>query len=176
MQRLKEYGRIIAWQTGLGYLLLWAVTFWTLDQGPAVFANSGVCHPDLNAVLFYWTCDPASPMQILASLANGALTTTVWAPIYMVAATVTPAAIVVAGWILAVHVIGLPLGLFVLIRGMTKAFDALRFVRSRIASTEPPATPAAPDRTAASADTLARPPRRSVAPRPDFGLRLLLRR
>jgi hypothetical protein len=178
MQRLKEYCRIVAWQTGLGYLLLWAVTFWTLDEGPAVFAHSGVCHPDLTAALFYWTCDPASPMQILASLANGALTATVWAPIYVAAATVVPAAIVVAGWIMAVHVIGLPLGLFVLIRGMTKAFDALRLVRSRIALADPAAPPPASDRTVASAGPLARvgPPRRPLARRPDFGLRLLLRR
>jgi hypothetical protein len=177
MQRLKEYCRIVAWQTGLGYLLLWAVTFWTLDDGPAVFANSGVCHPDLTAALFYWTCDPASPMQILASLANGALTVTVWAPIYLAAATVAPAAVVVAGWIMAVHVIGLPLGLLVFIRGMSKAFDALRLVRSRIAWTGASATLVAPDRSVASAESPAQaaPPLR-VAPRHEFGWRLLLGR
>jgi len=178
MQRLKEYGRIVAWQTGVGYLLLWAVTFWTLDEGPAVFANSGVCHPDLNAALFYWSCDPSSSMQILASLANGALTATVWAPIYVAAATVAPAAIVVAAWIMAVHVIGLPLGLFVFIRAMTKAFDALRSVRSRMALANSAALPPAPDRTAASAGSLAPvgPARRLVARRSDLGWRLLLRR
>src|SRR5215471_18226824 len=116
MRRLSEYGKLIVWQTGLGYLLLWAVTLWTLNDGAAVFGKSGVCFPDAAKVLFYWVCDVASPLSILASVANGALTATVWAPVYLAAATVDPEAIVVAVPIVLVHVIGLPLAILVLIR------------------------------------------------------------
>ena len=88
MRRLKDYLRFVAWQIGIGYLLLWAVTFWTLDEGAAVFGKSGVCYPDAAKVLFYWVCEATSPLAILASVANVALTATVWAPVYLAAATV----------------------------------------------------------------------------------------
>ena len=54
--------------------LLWAMTLWTLDHGAAVFGKSGSCHPDAAQVLFYWVCDAASPLVILANVANVALT------------------------------------------------------------------------------------------------------
>ena len=76
MARLKHYLKIVAWQTGLGYLLLWAVTFWALDEGATVFGKSGVCYPDQAKVLFYWVCEATSPFAILASVVNVALTAT----------------------------------------------------------------------------------------------------
>ena len=126
MRRLKDYLRFVAWQIGIGYLLLWAVTFWTLDEGAAVFGKSGVCYPDAAKVLFYWVCEATSPLAILASVANVALTATVWAPVYLAAATVEPDAITIAGPIVALHVIGLPLGIFVLIRMMAAVLDLRR--------------------------------------------------
>src|ERR1700730_8495411 len=107
MQRLRDYCGIFAWQAGLGYLLLWGLTYWTLADGGAVFGQSGACHADSAQVLFYWACDPASPRQTLASVANFALTPTVWAPVFVAAATVDPAAVILAVPIVAVHVIGL---------------------------------------------------------------------
>ncbi len=132
MRRLRNYCGILAWQTGLGYLLLWGVTYWTLAEGGSVFGRSGVCHADSAQVLFYWTCDPASPLQILASVADFALTATVWAPVFVAAATVDPDAVRLALPILALHVIGLPLGILVLVRLLARAFDALRALRHRI--------------------------------------------
>jgi hypothetical protein len=126
MQRLRDYCGIIAGQTGLGYLVLWCVAYWTLAEGGAVFGKSGACHADSAQVLFYWACDPASPLQILATLANFALTTTVWAPVFVAAATVHPDAVIVAVPIVLVHVLGLPLGILVLIRLMARTFDAIR--------------------------------------------------
>jgi hypothetical protein len=123
-------------------------------------------------------------MQILASAANGALTTTVWAPVYVAAATVMPAAVVVAAAILAVHVVGLPLAIFVVIRTMTEAFDTLRLLRRRGRAAKAADVGGEPDRLAGTAQAQAQanvhakavPPRRRVARRSDFGLRLLLRR
>jgi hypothetical protein len=132
MQRLRDYCGIFAWQTGLGYLLLWGLTYWTLAYGGAVFGQSGVCHADSAQVLFYWACDPASPLQILASVANFALTATVWAPVFVAAATVDPDAVILAAPIVAVHVVGLPLGILVLIRALARSFDAVRALRRRI--------------------------------------------
>ena len=132
MRRLRDYCGILAWQTGLGYLLLWGVTYWTLAEGGSVFGRSGVCHADSAQVLFYWACDPASPLQILASVADFALTATVWAPVFLAAATVDPDAVNLALPIIALHVIGLPLGILVLIRLLARTFDALRALRQRI--------------------------------------------
>jgi hypothetical protein len=132
MRRLRDYCGILAWQTGLGYLLLWGVTYWTLAEGGSVFGRSGVCHADSAQVLFYWACDPASPLQILASVADFALTATVWAPVFVAAATVDPDAVMLVLPILALHVIGLPLGILVLIRLLARTFDALRALRQRI--------------------------------------------
>lgn len=132
MQRLKDYCGIFAWQAGLGYLLLWAVTYWTLADGAAVFGRSGACHADSAQVLFYWACDPESPLSILASVVNFALTATVWAPVFVAAATVDPGAATIAVPIVAVHVFGLPFGILVLIRLLARAFDAMRALRRRI--------------------------------------------
>ena len=96
MQRLKDYCGIFAWQTGLGYLVLWGMAYWTLAHGAAVFGGSGVCHADSAQVLFYWACEPASPLAILAGAANFALTATVWAPVFVAAATVDPDAVIIA--------------------------------------------------------------------------------
>jgi hypothetical protein len=64
----------------------------------------------------------------LASVANAALTATVWAPVYLAAATTQPEAAVRAVPIIALHVIGLPLSLLVLVRLLAGAFD----LRARI--------------------------------------------
>ena len=90
MRCFKTCFNTFVWQAGVGYLALWAITYWTLDQGAIVFGQSGVCHPDAAKVLFYWVCDAASPYAFLAALANFALTVTVWSPVYIAAATVDP--------------------------------------------------------------------------------------
>jgi hypothetical protein len=139
MRRLKDYCRLLAWQTGVSYLLLWAVTVWALDEGATVFGKSGVCYPDEAKVLFYWVCEAASPYSILASVVNFALTATVWAPVYVAAATAQPDALVIAVPIVILHLVGLPLGIFVLIRMMATALD----LRRRVGSGRDPPKPAA---------------------------------
>jgi hypothetical protein len=129
LQRLRDYCGFVAWQVGIGYLLLWGATYWTLAEGGAVFGQSGVCHADSAQVLLYWACDPASPLEILATVANFALTTTVWAPVYVAAATVDPDAVILAVPIVAVHVIGLPLGILVTIRVLARTFEAVAALR-----------------------------------------------
>ena len=174
MRRLRDYCRFVAWQAGLGYLLLWAVTFWTLDEGASVFGKSGVCFPDEAKVLFYWVCDPASPLTILASIANAALTATVWAPVYLAAATAEPGAITIAGPIIPLHLIGLPLALFVLIRLLAKALDLRRLVGSARAPATPVTLAALPAAAAAVAPLPLRPQlssRPKAKPRDEFGLR-----
>jgi hypothetical protein len=126
MQRLRDYARFLAWSSGLGYLALWATTVWTLDYGSALFAGSGACHPDVGRELFYWVCDPASPLSMLATVADTALTFTVWAPVYIAAATVQPDLIILAAPLAATHVIGLPAALLVTIRIMVAVLSALR--------------------------------------------------
>jgi hypothetical protein len=138
MQRLKDYARFLVWWSGLGYLALWATTLWTLDYGSALFARSGACRPDVARALFYWACDPASPLSMLAALANTALTFTVWAPVYVAAATVQPGLIVIAGPLAAAHVIGLPAALLVTIRGLAAVLSAARWLL-RNALPAPPA-------------------------------------
>jgi hypothetical protein len=182
MRRLRDYCRFVAWQAGLGYLLLWAVTFWTLDEGASVFGKSGVCFPDEAKVLFYWVCDPASPLTILASVVNAALTATVWAPVYLAAATAEPGAISIAGPIIALHLIGLPLALFVLIRLLATALDLRRVVESvrapapAVVAATPAVVAVVPAAGAAVAPSPLPPRphlprRRNAKPRGEFGLR-----
>jgi hypothetical protein len=124
MGRLADFGRVAVWHSGLSYIALWAMAFWTLDEGPHIFAAAG-CHPDAAQVLFYWICDPARPISILAALANTALTMTAWAPVYVAAATVRPDALWAAVPILAAHIMGLPAALFVSIRLMAGLLDII---------------------------------------------------
>jgi hypothetical protein len=168
-RRLRDYCRIAAWQAGIGYLALWAMAYWTLDQGPQVFARSGLCHADAATVLFYWTCDPASPLQILANLANGALTTTVWAPVYVMAAIVDPVFLVVAAPIVLAHAIGAPLALLVVIRSMSRLFDAARRFRCGSAGAAAREAHRGAEITPPSRAVERKPP---LAPRHEFGLRL----
>jgi hypothetical protein len=128
MQRLRDYARFLVWSSGLGYLALWATTVWTLESGTALFASSGVCRPDATRELFYWACDPASPLAMLAALANTALTFTLWAPVYVAAAIVQPRLIVIAAPVAATHVIGLPAALLVTIRSAVAALAAGRWL------------------------------------------------
>jgi hypothetical protein len=128
MQRLRDYARFLVWSSGIGYLALWATTLWTLDYGVGLFAKSGACRADVGRELFYWACDPASPLAMLATLANAALTFTVWAPVYVVAAIVQPDLIIIAGPIVAAHLIGLPAALLVTIRTLVAVLGALRWL------------------------------------------------
>jgi len=164
LSRLRDYCHFIAWKAGLGYIALWIITFATLDYGPSVFGGSGVCRPDAAKVLFYWVCDAASPLSIVAAVANTALTATVWAPVYVAAATVRPEAIVLALPIVGTHVLGLPTAIFVTIRIMVALLALARRLLRR-AATE---AEAGPD-TARIAAATARPP--PVKPRASFGLR-----
>ena len=168
MRRLRDYCRILIWQTGIGYLLLWAVTLWTLDEGANVFGKSGVCYPDQAKVLFYWVCEPASPLAILAGIANVALTVTVWAPVYIAAATVEPDAVAIALPIIAVHVIGLPLAIFVLVRVMAAALDLRHRIPGGARSAPLAAAPANPATVEQASPTT---PLKKVNPRAEFGLR-----
>ena len=122
-------------------MALWAMTYWTLDHGGAVFSSSGQCRPDVAQVLFYWVCDRASPLSLLASLANTALTLTVWAPVYIAAATVRPDWIIIAAPSVVAHVVGLPAALFVTIRLMLVTLTLPRRIWGRAGATRPdPAT------------------------------------
>jgi len=131
MGRLRDYLRFLVWNAGLGYLALGLMTFWTLDYGAAVFGHSGGCHPAYAKVLFYWMCDADSPLAILAALANGALTLTVWAPVYVAAATVYPPAVIVALPIMLTHALGLPAALLVAVRSLAALFGLLRRLAGR---------------------------------------------
>jgi hypothetical protein len=159
MQRLKDYLNFAAWQTGLGYIALWALTFWTLDHGADVFGRSGLCRPDEAKVLFHWVCDPAHPLAVLAAAANMALTVTVWAPVYVAAATVRPEAVALALPIVGAHALGLPAAIFVMMRLL---LIALHLPRSLL-----------PARAAAerAVSCRVRPARPRVRPRSTFGLR-----
>jgi len=168
MQRLRDYARFLVWSSGLGYLALWATTMWTLDYGTALFAKSGVCRPDATRELFYWACDPASPVAMLAALANTALTFTLWAPVYVAAAIVQPRLIVIAAPVAATHVIGLPAALLVTIRSAVAALAAVRWLL-RAAATRLQAAGQAGD-ASAPRPPQARPAAR-VGQRDTFGLR-----
>lgn len=126
MRRLRDYGRFLVWSSGLGYIALWALTAWALNDGPAVFARSGVCRPLAAQALFYWSCEPGSALAALAALANAALTVTVWAPVHVAATAALPAALPIAAPILLAHAIGLPAALLVLIRTLRMGLATVR--------------------------------------------------
>ena len=166
MHRIHDYFRFLVWQAGLGYLVLWAVTIWALDYGPAVFSSGG-CRPHEAKVLFYWICESNNPLSIAAAIANTALTVTVWSPVYIAAATVRPDAIVLAVPIVATHVVGLPAAILVTIRIMLAMSRAIRRLARRPRA-ETPVT--APPVSAVSEELIMR--RLKMTPtRSTFGLR-----
>lgn len=170
MRRIRDYLNFVAWQAGLSYLLMWAVTFWALDQGVTVFGSSGVCHPNAAKELFYWVCDPSSPFDILAAVVNVALTATVWAPVYIAAASVRPDAMALAGPIVAVHVVGLPLAMFVLVRTIAALLDFARR-KAHAWNKNVAGDRAGPAPRAKAVAAFSVPPLRTAPPRREFGMR-----
>jgi len=161
MRRLRDYLRFVVCNAGIGYVALWLTTFWTLDYGGAVFGNSGVCQPADAKLLFYWVCERDSPLSILVAVANTALTVTVWAPVYVAAATVYPPAIMLALPIVLTHVIGLPAALLVTIRLMARTLALLHSRRDK----------QRPQAAENARPVQAKPRPRVVKPRSSFGLR-----
>lgn len=129
MRRLKDYLHVAASQIGFAYLALWAVTFVVMDYGPRIF--DGACRPVGSSLLFYWVCEASSPLTFMAAVANTALSVTVWAPVYVAAATVRPDALALAVPILLVHLIGLPAALLVSIRILARIVQTPRWLAKR---------------------------------------------
>jgi hypothetical protein len=165
MRRLKDYLHVVAWQLGLAYIALWAVAFVVLDYGAQIF--EGACRPIGARFLFYWSCDPSSPLAFAADIANSTLTATVWAPVYVAAATVRPDAIALAVPILLIHLIGLPAALLVCIRMLARMVQAPRWLAKRRGAQDG-AEPPPRLRTLPPASPSAFP---KVKPRDTFGLR-----
>lgn len=163
MRRLKDYLHVAVAQLGFAYIALWAIAFVVLDYGPRIF--DGACRPVGAQLLFYWSCEPSSPLAFVAAVANSALSVTVWAPVYVAAATVRPDTLALAIPILLVHLAGLPAALLVSIRSLARIVEMPRWLAKRRCpqsdDTLPPlriltpAPPAAP----------------RVKPRDTFGLR-----
>jgi len=130
-QRLRDYLRFLAWQSGIGYMLLWAMTWWALDYGSSVFGGSGMCRVEQVKILFYWACTPDSALAVLAAAANSAFTLTIWAPVFVVLATVNAAMILVAAPIVMAHLLGLPAAIYVASRVMLALFGLVRRVCCR---------------------------------------------
>lgn len=164
MRHLKNYLHVAAWQLGLAYIALWAIAFVVLDYGPSIF--DGACRPVGAKLLSYWSCDPSSPLAFAAGIANTALTVTIWAPVYVAAATVHPDAVAIAIPILLVHLVGLPTALLVSIRLLARIVQVPRRFAGRHARDGDDALP--PLRALRPATPSALP---KVKPRDTFGLR-----
>jgi len=130
-QRLRDYLRFAAWQSGISYLVLWAMTWWALDYGSSVFGGSAGCRVEQVRILFYWACAPDSVLFVLAAAANSAFTLTIWAPVFVVLASVNAALLPVAAMAVFTHVIGLPAAIFVVARAMLKLSAWLRRLDGR---------------------------------------------
>lgn len=165
MRRLQNYLHIAAAQLGLAYVALWAIAFFVFDYGTRIFGDD--CRPDSATLLFYWVCEPRSPLSFAAGIANTALSATIWAPVYVAAATVRPDTLAVAVPILLVHLIGLPLALLVSIRLMLQIFQAPHRLMKRH-NESGIETDDAPPKLKMLAP---RSPLPSVKPRDTFGLR-----
>lgn len=164
MRYLKTCLHVAAWQLGLAYIALWAITFVVLDYGPSIF--EGACRPVGAKLLFYWSCDPSSPLAFAAGVANSALTATIWAPVYVAAATVNPDAVAIAVPILLVHLIGLPTALLVSIRLLARIVQAPRWFAGRRAQDHDDAMPRLRALPPAASSALPK-----LKPRDTFGLR-----
>jgi len=125
-QRLLDYLRFLAWQSGISYMLLWSMTWWALDHGSSVFGGSGLCHVAKVKILFYWACAPDSLLAVLAAAANAAFTMTIWAPVLLVLAIGNATMIPIAAPIVLAHVVGLPAAIYVAARVMLRLFALMR--------------------------------------------------
>jgi hypothetical protein len=185
-RRFEDDARLAVRQVGLAYVVLWGITWWTLDHGSMLLGARAGCRLESLSDLVVWTCMSGTRLGVVADLVNGVLASTVWAPAVVLSAASQPEVRLLAVAVVGLHLVGLPAALLVAIRFGVSLCD--RIARRPPAGSTPPAldaptgdamspsSAAAEDAaTATPADVVrlrtacaARPP---VMPRSTFGLR-----
>lgn len=125
MPPVRSILRAALWSWGLGYVVLWGLAIWALGETHPLWRDPA-CRADANQVVFYFDCGRAGAIAALAMLTNWAFTFTIWAPVYIAAATVRADALAVALPVVASHVLGLPAAVYVAMRTAQAGFARLR--------------------------------------------------
>ncbi|CAL8968509.1 hypothetical protein RHODGE_RHODGE_04586 [Rhodoplanes serenus] len=149
-ERLDRDGRLAVRMIGVAYLILWGITWWSLDHGATVLTSLGACRLEPLSELFVWRCLPEAPLPAVVDLLNGVLAATLWAPAVVLAAVSQPDVRLMAAVLVGLHLVGLPAALLVVIRAGVRLCDGVvrgRMMRGRIKPVE--ASDAAPRRRAA---------------------------
>ncbi|MTW16757.1 hypothetical protein GJ689_11135 [Rhodoplanes serenus] len=149
-ERLDRDGRLAVRMIGVAYLILWGITWWSLDHGATVLTRFGACRLEPLSELFVWRCLPEAPLPAVVDLLNGVLAATLWAPAVVLAAVSQPDVRLMAAVLVGLHLVGLPAALLVAIRAGVRLCDGVargRMRRGRIKPVE--ASDAAPRRRAA---------------------------
>lgn len=180
-RRFEDDARLAVRQIGLAYVVLWGVTWWTLDHGSTLLGPGAGCRLESLSDLVVWNCASGTRLDVVADLVNGVLASTVWAPAVVLSAVVQPEVRLLAVAVVGLHLVGLPAALLVAIRFGVSLCD--RIARRPPAGSTPP-TLDAPTGDAMSSATSeavtgragprlppARRARSPVTPRSTFGLR-----
>jgi hypothetical protein len=118
---LRRAFRFWLWTAGINYLAAFAVLAWFIVSGAEIRGNPACRRLDLE-IAVYWMCeDPSLWVMFLSNLINVVLTTTLWAPLFVLAAVdiadLRPMALALVG----LHAVGFPAALFVVARGVGMA-------------------------------------------------------
>ncbi|NVO15933.1 MAG: hypothetical protein HXX10_18015 [Rhodoplanes sp.] len=184
-RRFEDDARLAIRQVGLAYVVLWGVTWWTLDHAPTLLGSGAGCRLESLSDLVVWSCTSGARLEVVADLVNGVLASTVWAPAVVLSAAAQPEVRLLAFAVVGLHLVGLPAALLVAIRFGVSVCD--RIARRPPAGSTPPAldaptgdamspaSGAAANAAAVPAGVVrlppARPARPPVTPRNTFGLR-----
>lgn len=111
---------------GLGFWLCWGTSALLLVEGhPLSSAES--CAP-IDDIGLFWDCTTGKAQALLVATLNALVALTLAVPVFIVGAQINPSFVPLALPGVLFHAIGLPAGLFVLVRSCRRLFE--QFTRS----------------------------------------------
>lgn len=112
---------------GLGFWMCWAASLLFLVEGHPLQGVTA-CAP-MEGVEVFWECSTDKLHTLAATSLNALIVITLAMPVFVMAANIDPAVLPLALPGIMFHVIGLPAGMFVLVRSMRRLWERSPFSR-----------------------------------------------
>lgn len=110
---------------GLGFWICWAASLFFLVEGHPLQGVTA-CAP-MDGVDVFWECSTNKLHAVLATSVNALIVLTLAMPIFVVAANIDPSVLPLALPGILFHIVGLPAGMFVLVRSIRRLWERAPF-------------------------------------------------
>lgn len=112
---------------GLGFWICWAASLFFLVEGHPLQGISA-CAP-IDGVEVFWECSTNKMHALAATTVNALIVVTLATPIFVIAANIDPTVLPLALPGIMFNIVGLPAGMFVLVRSIRRLWERARLRR-----------------------------------------------